>query len=57
LLLNFSRKIYCKNYNEVLIHLGGSYLEWERGAVFERKEGLDILKGVELKTTSRFLFI
>jgi len=39
--LNFSRKIYCKNYNEVLIHLG---VIWRKGrAVLKdgKKVGFD----------------
>jgi len=43
LLLNFSRKIFCKNYNEVLIHWGHEI--WriygrERRAVEERRVGI-----------------
>jgi hypothetical protein len=43
LLLNFSRKIFCKNYNEVLTHWG--YEIWriygrERRAVEERRVGI-----------------
>jgi len=41
--LNFSRKIYCKNYNEVLIHLGVIWRKG-RGRIEGWKEGLESIE-------------
>jgi len=41
LLLNFSRKIFCKNYNEVLIHWGHEIWRILRNEGPLKKEGLE----------------